>query len=152
MWKWIHPLASGGLCPPDPLLSFPFLSLALPPKKCFRRPCFMLFMDYCTVVDRLGVIIICNSNSKDYRKQCNINSNTIEIFWRKRIIVIDKYSYVIVIVVSIKSFLKTGVGIWLNECTDWQSTQTKIYTLSDKNWQTKYTNKIARFYHNVSNF
>ena len=54
---------------------------------------------------RLGVLVICNSssNSKDYRKQCNSNSRD---FWRKRItvIVIDKYSYVIVIAVSIKRF------------------------------------------------
>ena len=32
---------------------------------------------------RLGVIVICNSNSKDYRKQCNSNSNIIEIFGEK---------------------------------------------------------------------
>ena len=43
----------------------------------------MLFMDYCTVVDRLGVIVIRNSNSKNYRKQCNINSNITEIFGEK---------------------------------------------------------------------
>ena len=32
---------------------------------------------------KLGVIVICNSNSKDYRKQCNSNSNIIEIFGEK---------------------------------------------------------------------
>ena len=52
---------------------------------------------------RLGVIVTCNG--KDYRKQCNSNNRD---FWIKRIIVIviDKYSYVVVI--SIKRFLKGG--------------------------------------------
>ena len=38
---------------------------------------------YCII--RLGVIVIgnSNSNSKDYRKQCNSNSNIIEIFGEK---------------------------------------------------------------------
>ena len=37
------------------------------------------------VCSRLGVIVICNSNSnsKDYRQQCNSNSNIIEILDKK---------------------------------------------------------------------